>query len=196
MPPKKPKPVKKPKKKPVKKKAKAKSKPMNVQQQQQTVNVFLASKRKSKAKKRAAPKQRGVSATHAMFGGLIGQQNALLNNLDARNDARLNTLEQLMVQRKVEDNSIGTEPAARVGVGSNVAGPYEPTPRKQEMFTRESGREFYAAELPPPPKGESGGGLGAAAQEERTPPRRSSRIRAALSSGKNQPLASYFSPKK
>ena len=187
MPPKKPKPVKKPKKKPVKKKAKAKSKPMNVQQQQQTVNVFLASKRKSKAKKRAAPKQRGVSATHAMFGGLIGQQNALLNNLDARNDARLNTLEQLMVQRKVEDNSIGTEPAVGVGVGSNVAGPYEPTPRKQE-----TGLGFYAAELPPPPKGESGGGLGAAAT-----PRRSDRIRAMWSSGKkvNEPLENFFPPK-
>lgn len=184
MPPKKPKPVKKPKKKPVKKKAKAKSKPMNVQQQQQTVNVFLASKRKSKAKKRAAPKQRGVSATHAMFGGLIGQQNALLNNLDARNDARLNTLEQLMVQRKVEDNSIGTEPAVGVGVGSNM-GPYAMLPR----------REAYKEEVEKP-TGESGGGLGAAAQEERTPPRRSNRLRAALSSGKNQPLASYFSPKK
>ena len=142
MPPKKP---KKPKKKLVKKKAKAKSKPMNVQQQQQTVNVFLASKRKSKAKKRAAPKQRGVSATQAMFGGLIGQQNALLNNLDARNDARLNTLEQLMVKRKVEDNSIGTEPASGVGVGSNVS-----------QFAMLPRREPYKEEVEKP-TGESGG---------------------------------------
>lgn len=186
MPPKKPKPVKKPKKKPVKKKAKAKSKPMNVQQQQQTVNVFLAGKSKSKAKKRAAPKQRGVSATQAMFGGLIGQQNALLNNLDARNDARLNTLEQLMVQRKVEDNSIGTEPGVRVGLGSNVAGPYETTPMKPKIF-----------------EGGSGGGFSPAAAEEdeiRSPPRRTSdRLRAMLSGGKNQSpksLSNYFPPKK
>jgi hypothetical protein len=158
MPPKKP---KKPKKKLVKKKANAKSKPMNVQKQQQTVNVFLATKRKSKAKKRAAPKQRGVSATQAMFGGLIGQQNALLNNLDARNDARLNTLEQLMVKRKVEDNSIGTEPAAKVGVGSNVS-----------QFAMLPRREPYKEEVKKP-TGESGGGLGAAAETPRQTPRRS-----------------------
>jgi len=134
MPPKK---AKRPKKKPVKKKAK--SKPTNVQQQQQTVNVFLAGKSKSKAKKRGAPKQRGVSATQAMFGGLIGQQNALLNNLDARNDARLNTLEQLMLQKKVEDNSIGTEPAGRVGAGSNFS--------DLRMLPR---REAYSEEFPAP----------------------------------------------
>lgn len=180
MPPKKP---KKPKKKLVKKKAKAKPKPMNVQQQQQTVNVFLASKRKSKAKKRAAPKQRGVSATQAMFGGLIGQQNALLNNLDARNDARLNTLEQLMVKRKVEDNSIGTEPAAGVGVGSNVM--LSPT---RDWFDIDNPQPL----VDKPPTGESGGGLGAAAT-----PRRSKRL-SMFSSGKklNEPLDKYFEKKK
>ncbi len=179
MPPKKP---KRPKKKPVKKKAK--SKPTNVQQQQQTVNVFLAGKRKTKAKKRSAPRQR--SATQAMFGGLIGQQNALLNNLDARNDARLTTLEQLMLQKKVEDNSIGTEPGAGVGVGSNVSQMgFLPVPSYDTRYPDTK------------PTGESGGGLGAE-EPPMTPQNIKTGVQRPHTNGgpKKGKLQKYFSLKK